>query len=169
MLVRDLAPDVLSKIMGLIINLRNLNCKLERNVLKDSSAKVVFVSSILSWIFLISLFSLFSDFFGGSEKTAVKMVSPKKGWEFADASECLSFHYRNSSLYNTGLFNYINNLYAELWFGALSRTSYQRLRATLPRSLVRKLKYPNRGISNVSLLNSSVTFYMLRIFPGKMG
>ena len=97
------------------------------------------------------------------------MVSPKKGWEFADASECLSFHYRNSSLYNTGFFNCINNLYAELWFGALSRTSYQRLRATLPRSLVRKLKYPNRGISNVSLLNSSVTFYMLRIFPGKMG
>ena len=48
MSVRDLAPDVLSKIMGLIINLRNLNCKLERNVLKDSSAKVVFVSSILS-------------------------------------------------------------------------------------------------------------------------
>ena len=37
MSVRDLAPDVLSKIMGLIINLRNLNCKLERNVLKDSS------------------------------------------------------------------------------------------------------------------------------------
>ena len=97
------------------------------------------------------------------------MVSSKKGWEFADASECLSFHYRNSSLYNTGLFNYINNLYAELWFGALSRTSYQRLRATLPRSLVRKLKYPNRGISNVSLLNSSVKFYTLRIFPGKMG
>jgi len=33
------------------------------------------------------------------------MVSPKKGWEFADASECLSFHYRNSSLYNTGFCN----------------------------------------------------------------
>ena len=176
MSVRDLAPDVLSKIMGLIINLRNLNSKLERNVFKDSIAKVVFVSSILSWIFLISLFFSIFRFFWGEWKsrvTAVKMVSPKKGWEFADASECLSFHYRNSSLYNTGLFNYINNLYAELWFGAQSRTSYQRLRATLPRSLVRKLEYPNcmrnRGISTNVSLNSSVKFYTLRIFPGKMG
>ena len=133
-------------------------------------SRLRFVDSQLNFPYQ-SFFSIFRFFWGEwkSRVTAVKMVSPKKGWEFADASECLSFHYRNSSLYNTGLFNYINNLYAELCFGALSRTSYQRLRATLPRSLVRKLKYPNRGISNVSLLNSSVTFYMLRIFPGKMG
>ena len=85
----SLVPDVLSKIMYLN--------QLERRVqrLQSESRRRRF-----SWIFLISLFfSLFSDFFG------VKMVSPKKGWEFADASECSSFHYRNSSLYNTGLFN----------------------------------------------------------------
>ena len=50
------------------------------------------------------------------------------------------------------------SLIHDLALSAQSRTLYQRLRATLPRSLVRKLKYPNRGISNVSLLNSSVIY-----------